>query len=48
MDENKLPEEEKPVAASRPAWQRWAAGIGVIVIVLAFLLYCFHIANGGA
>ena len=31
----------------RPAWQVWGARIGVVVVIIAVILYYFHIANGG-
>lgn len=47
MDEKNIPEEEQAVYTPRPKWQIWGARIGVVVMVIAFLLYCYHIANGG-
>ena len=37
------PEQYRP----RPAWQVWAARLGVVIVIVAFLLYCYHIARGG-
>jgi len=31
----------------RPAWQVWAARVGVVIMIVSFLLYCYHIATGG-
>ncbi len=31
----------------RPAWQVWAARIGAGIVLIAFLLYCWQIAQGG-
>ena len=47
MDEKNLPEEEQKTYIPRPAWQVWSARIGVIVVIIAFLLYCYMIATGG-
>ena len=54
MEENRpkqeIPEEEvreQPVYTPRPAWQIWAARIGVVVMLIAFVLYCLHIAGIG-
>ena len=38
---------QPPVYVPRPAWQVWAARIGVIIVFIAFLLYCLQIATGG-
>ncbi len=39
--------QEQPVYVPRPAWQVWAARIGVAVVAAAFALYLIHIATGG-
>lgn len=31
----------------RPVWQVWGARIGVVIMIVAFLLYCYQIATGG-
>ena len=31
----------------RPKWQVWAARIGAAIVLIAFLLYCWQIAQGG-
>ena len=31
----------------RPAWQIWAARIGLVVVIAAFALYLYQIATGG-
>ncbi len=31
----------------RPKWQIVAAWVGVAIVAVAFLLYCYQIANGG-
>ena len=38
---------EKTEVYQRPVWQRVVAVIGIIVILVGFLLYCWQIANGG-
>lgn len=40
-------EEQQPSYRPRPAWQVWAARFGVILVLAAFLLYCWQIATGG-
>ena len=35
------------VYRARPGWQVWAARIGVVVMLVAFILYCLHIAGIG-
>lgn len=45
--QQELPEQEKPVYRPRPRWQLWAARIGAGIMLLAFLLYCLHIAGFG-
>ena len=37
----------KEIYTPRPAWQIWAARIGVVIVIVAFLLYVWQIANGG-
>ena len=44
-EQNEL--EEKEVYQPRPAYQVWAARIGVTIVIVAFLLYCLQIAAGG-
>ena len=48
--ENPELEAEHPqeVYVPRPAWQVWAARLGVVVVIVCFILYLFHIATGGA
>ena len=31
----------------RPVWQVWLARIGLVIMIIAVILYYFHIANGG-
>ncbi len=48
---NKMEEEiiQKSNSGSyaRPTWQRIVAVIGILVILVGFLAYCWQIANGG-
>ena len=52
MDNNEmeLTAEEKTVQEPyipRPAWQVWAARIGLVVVIISIILYYWHIASGG-
>ena len=38
---------KKETYVPRPKWQIVAAWIGVGIVAVGFLLYCWHIANGG-
>ncbi len=31
----------------RPAWQIWAAWIGIAIMIVCIILYYWHIASGG-
>ncbi len=31
----------------RPAWQVWAARIGIAIMIVCIILYYWHIASGG-
>ncbi len=42
-----LPVEEAPVYVPRPAWQVWAARIGLVIVIIGVILYYWHIASGG-
>ena len=42
-----LPTEETPVYEPRPAWQVWAARIGLVIVIIGVILYYWHIASGG-
>ena len=33
--------------APRPAYQVWAARIGVVIVIIGILLYLYNIATGG-
>ena len=39
--------EETPVYVPRPAWQVWAARIGLVIVIIGVILYYWHIASGG-
>ena len=47
MEQQNIPQEEQPKAADRPVWQRIGALVCVVIMVVGFALYCWHIANGG-
>ena len=48
MEEKNIPaEEEQGGYQPRPRWQVWCARIGVVIMIVAFLLYCYQIATGG-
>ena len=47
MEEQNIHEEQKESYQPRPAWQVWLARIGVVLMLVGFVLYCWHIANGG-
>ena len=40
-------EEETPKYVPRPAWQVWAARIGLVLFVFLILMYYWNIARGG-
>lgn len=45
--EEQIHEQEQPVYVPRPAWQVWAARIGLVIVIIAVILYYLHIATGG-
>lgn len=49
-ERNDIPmeEQEQPSYRPRPTWQVWAARVAAVIVFVAFLLYCWQIANGGA
>ena len=50
MDEQQMNQEqpqEAPAYTPRPAWQLWAARIGLVIMIVAVILYYYHIATGG-
>ena len=38
---------KKDTYVPRPKWQIVAAWVGIAIVVAGFVLYCWHIANGG-
>ncbi len=50
MDEQNINElaigTEEQVYKPRPKYQVWAARIGVVIVAVAFLLYCWQIGFG--
>ncbi len=43
-----LPQEQpQEVYVPRPAWQVWAARIGVVIVILGVIVWLYHIATGG-
>ena len=47
MEEEIIITEETEERSPRPRWQVWCARIGVVIVIVAFLLYCWQIAHGG-
>ena len=51
MDEQRKENQEQPNESRytpRPAWQVWAARIGLVVFVIFLILYYINIFRGGA
>ena len=46
MDEQ-IHEQEENIYTPRPAWQVWAARIGLVIVIIAVILYYINIATGG-
>lgn len=51
-EQNLQPEEQNPVQEKkeyhpRPAWQIWAARVGLVIMIVSVVLYYIHIATGG-
>ena len=40
-------QEKKEPYRPRPAWQVWAARLGLVLMVICVILYYIHIATGG-
>ena len=40
-------EEPREGYVPRPAWQVWAARIGLVIMIISVILYYWHIASGG-
>ena len=47
IDKPEEPEKQPEVYTERPAWQVWGARIGVVIMILAFLGYCWQMATVG-
>ena len=49
MEENRneTVEKEDEIYKPRPAWQIWAARIGLVIMILCVFLYYLHIFRGG-
>ncbi len=47
MDEELDILEEPKGYVPRPAWQVWAARIGLVIVLAGVALYLYHIATGG-
>lgn len=47
MDHEELENQEPKGYTPRPAWQVWAARIGVVIMIISVALYYWHIASGG-
>ncbi len=45
--EDKLEQPEESVSKSRPAWQVWAARIGLVLFFLFLILYYWAFFSGG-
>ena len=51
MDEkrNENPEQEQqPRYVPRPAWQVWAARVGLVLFILFLIMYYMNVLRGGA
>ena len=46
MNENRE-QEVRESYKPRPMWQVWLARIGVVIMIIAVILYYYHIASGG-
>ncbi len=38
---------EQATSEPRPAWQIWAARVGLVIVLVGVVLYLYQIANGG-
>lgn len=48
MDNEELEMEQRSEGYTpRPAWQVWAARIGLVIMLISVALYYWHIASGG-
>ena len=42
-----MEQEPKKGYVPRPAWQVWAARVGLVIMIISIILYYWHIASGG-
>lgn len=42
-----IPETKSEPYQPRPAWQVWAARVGLVIMILCVILYYLHIFRGG-
>ena len=48
LNVDQIPEQEpRQGYVPRPAWQVWAARIGLVIMIISIILYYWHIASGG-
>ena len=47
LEKEHLTEEPKKGYVPRPAWQVWAARVGLVIMIISVILYYWHIASGG-
>jgi len=47
QNRNDAVETENECYKPRPAWQVWAARIGLVIMILCVILYYLHIFRGG-
>ena len=44
MEEINKPEQPEEVYTPRPAWQVWAARVGLVIMIVSVILWLYHIA----
>ena len=47
MEHEELEQQPAEGYTPRPAWQVWAARIGLLIMIISVVLYYWHIASGG-
>ena len=47
MENEELEQQPNEGYTPRPAWQVWAARIGLAIMIISVALYYWHIASGG-
>ena len=45
--ENRTPQQQEEPYVPRPAWQVWAARIGLVIFVVGLILYYVNVMGGG-